>query len=660
MVQWWQIVIIIVCVLLSGTFSGLTLGLMSLDLTDLNVLRQSGTEREKWCAERILPVRRHANWLLCTLLIGNTAVNSALSIVTSDLFGGIIGFLSSTMAILYAGEIIPQALCHRFGLVIGAYSIPIVKFFMFVTAPLSFLTAKIIDYFLGGEPTTRYSRSQLKSLLSMHARNFSDVDLFPTSHDDSPHQETIDMDSPFITPVRDTVVDVSPSPQHTDSNNPEFASESATPQNFNSPRKGSLSPIKRNSILGSGLGWISWMTSSICYNKKRNRIGKSTSGSAEEERNSQKNILSKEEMQMLGGAFDFGQKKVGMVMTALENVFMLEHSVSIDFGVLLEIFQAGHSRIPVYSKRRENIIGMLFSKDLILLDPEDSIPIRTMVTFFDREILSVTEDTRLDKMLNIFCQGKGHMSLVRKSDSCSPTTDSVGVVTLEDLIEELIGKDIVDETDVYTDNLNKQRVKRSRSIDPEMLKIFDSKHYCEKLSQNEVTVIHSFLCNNVIQFSEELIRPDFLQEMLSKIPVIEFRGNDKRVDPLSPTVLFSQDPESKKSRSQGLVSRTNSKHDLIDDLVSARDVEGESRILYEKGVPADCAYLIIHGSVMITVGADGFVSHAGPWTFLGLESLTNCEYTPDFTAEVLDNPVRLLRFPRNVYASLTDSTETGK
>jgi metal transporter CNNM len=61
--------------LLSGLFSGLTLGLMSLDMVSLEILAEGGEEQERECAKKILPIRAKGNLLLCTLLLGNTMVN---------------------------------------------------------------------------------------------------------------------------------------------------------------------------------------------------------------------------------------------------------------------------------------------------------------------------------------------------------------------------------------------------------------------------------------------------------------------------------------------------------------------------------------------------------------------------------------------------------
>ena len=71
--------IVLACCLLvlSGLFSGLTLGLMSLDMVSLEILAEGGEEQEREFAKKILPVRAKGNLLLCTLLLGNTMVNGA-------------------------------------------------------------------------------------------------------------------------------------------------------------------------------------------------------------------------------------------------------------------------------------------------------------------------------------------------------------------------------------------------------------------------------------------------------------------------------------------------------------------------------------------------------------------------------------------------------
>ena len=105
-----QILIILVLLSFSALFSGLTLGLMSLDITGLEIVMAGDDPDAAKFAERIYPLRKQGNLLLCTLLLGNVAVNSLMSIFSAAIFDGTTGFLTSTFAIVIFGEIIPQAL----------------------------------------------------------------------------------------------------------------------------------------------------------------------------------------------------------------------------------------------------------------------------------------------------------------------------------------------------------------------------------------------------------------------------------------------------------------------------------------------------------------------------------------------------------------------
>lgn len=67
-------------------------------------------------ARKIAPIRANGNLLLCTLLLGNVAVNALLSILLADIAGGLIGFLVSTAVITIFGEIVPQSTCSRYAL----------------------------------------------------------------------------------------------------------------------------------------------------------------------------------------------------------------------------------------------------------------------------------------------------------------------------------------------------------------------------------------------------------------------------------------------------------------------------------------------------------------------------------------------------------------
>ena len=164
--------------MLSGTFSGLNLGLMSLTVEDLKIIIDgSGDPKEiKW-AKKILPLRQKGNLLLCTLLIGNTFVNVMLAILTDPIWtwmfgGGTIGFIFSlavpTALIVIFGEIIPQAYCGRNSLFVGALSVPLVWVFVVVCYPLCKPIAILLDVVLGREISNVLSRHMLLELVTLN------------------------------------------------------------------------------------------------------------------------------------------------------------------------------------------------------------------------------------------------------------------------------------------------------------------------------------------------------------------------------------------------------------------------------------------------------------------------------------------------------------
>ena len=117
---WIQILLVIVLQCLSGLFSGLNLGLLSLDPTELQIVASVGASKEKKYAKHIIPLRQKGNFLLCSLVIGNVLVNSLLTILLDNLTSGLLAVVFSTIGIVLFGEIVPQALCNRFGLAIGS------------------------------------------------------------------------------------------------------------------------------------------------------------------------------------------------------------------------------------------------------------------------------------------------------------------------------------------------------------------------------------------------------------------------------------------------------------------------------------------------------------------------------------------------------------
>eukprot|EP00929_Paragymnodinium_shiwhaense_P066608 TRINITY_DN33415_c0_g1_i2.p1 TRINITY_DN33415_c0_g1~~TRINITY_DN33415_c0_g1_i2.p1 ORF type:complete len:606 (+),score=130.21 TRINITY_DN33415_c0_g1_i2:156-1973(+) len=162
-----NIVALVGLISLSGLFSGLTLGLLGLDLAGLDLQIKAGSERDARCASKIRPIRASGNLLLCTLLLGNVAVNAAISVLMSDMTSGLMGFLISTVVIVIFGEIMPQATCSRYALQIGAAAAPIVKVVMVCVYILAKPLALVLDVMLGQETPGSHSKDELKEILRM-------------------------------------------------------------------------------------------------------------------------------------------------------------------------------------------------------------------------------------------------------------------------------------------------------------------------------------------------------------------------------------------------------------------------------------------------------------------------------------------------------------
>ncbi|RXN21724.1 metal transporter CNNM2-like isoform X1 [Labeo rohita] len=333
---WLQVIFIAMLLCLSGMFSGLNLGLMALDPMELRIVQNCGTEKEKNYAKKIEPVRSQGNYLLCSLLLGNVLVNTTLTILLDDIAGsGLIAVVVSTIGIVIFGEIVPQAICSRHGLAVGANTILLTKFFMILTFPASYPVSKLLDHVLGQEIGTVYNREKLLEMLRVT--------------------------DPY-------------------------------------------------------------------------------------------NDLVKEELNIIQGALELRTKTVEDVMTPLRDCFMIAADAILDFNTMSEIMESGYTRIPVYEGERCHIVDLLFVKDLAFVDPDDCTPLKTITKFYSHPLHFVFNDTKLDAMLEEFKKGKSHLAIVQRVNNegeGDPFYEVLGIVTLEDVIEEIIKSEILDETDLY-------------------------------------------------------------------------------------------------------------------------------------------------------------------------------------------------------------------
>lgn len=221
------------------------------------------------------------------------------------------------------GEIVPQSICVRYGLPIGAWMAPAVLGLMYVTSPVAWPVAKLLDKLLGEDHGVIYKKNGLKTLVTLHK----------------------------------------------------------------------------------------------------------TLGKAEEQLNS-------DEVTIISAVLDLKDKSVGSIMTPMEDVFTMAMDTVLDDHTIGLILSQGYSRVPIHSPDNpNNFLGMLLVKMLITYDPEDCRRVRD---FALATLPETRPETSCLDIVNFFQEGKSHMVLV--SEYPGEDRGALGVVTLEDVIEELIGE----------------------------------------------------------------------------------------------------------------------------------------------------------------------------------------------------------------------------
>ena len=303
---------------LSALFSGLTLGLMSLGSHDLKRKMTAGDPR----AKRIYPVRKRGNLLLVTLLVGNVASISTLSLFLESVSGGVIAGLLTTFLITVFGEIIPQAIFSRYAMALGSRTAWLVRIILFVFYPVAAPLAWMLDKVLGEELPTIYSRTELMGILEEH--------------------------------------------------------------------------------------------------------GGST--------------LKHDEERIARGALTFSEKTIREIMTPRSMVTGIEQDRILDPDTVEDLRLSGYSRFPVYDESLDQVTGILYAQQLI--DPamrgKPVEQVKSTAVYF------VNENSTLNHALNAFIKTKNHLFMVVNQFS-----EFVGVVSIEDVIEEILGVEIVDEFDKY-------------------------------------------------------------------------------------------------------------------------------------------------------------------------------------------------------------------
>lgn len=196
---------------------------------------------------------------------------------------------------------------------------------------------------------------------------------------------------------------------------------------------------------------------------------------------------------MLSGIFDMDETKAREVLTPRTDLIAVEKQESLEDTIKI-VLQSGHSRLPVYEDRIDNICGIIFAKDLLRLmsDPKKAKDnIEVSLSDIMREPIFVPESKSLLEIFKELKRTKNHMAIV--VDEYGGTA---GLVTMEDIIEEIVG-DIQDEFDAEEASILKIDattfdVAGSVNI-TDFMEHFDLEDEYEKDSENEADTIGGWM-----------------------------------------------------------------------------------------------------------------------------------------------------------------------
>ncbi|CAJ1067637.1 metal transporter CNNM1 [Xyrichtys novacula] len=464
---WLQAGVSVLLLALSALCSGLNISMLALDPVELRVLQNSGTEKEQKYARKIESVRKHGNYILCTVVLGNVLTNTCFVVWMCQILGmTALSTAFCTLGIFFIGEILPHSVASRHSLAIASKTLCATRLLMLIFFPIAYPVSKILDIMLHQEISNFYTREKLVAMLRV------------------------------TDPYHDLV---------------------------------------------------------------------------------------KEELNIIQGALELRTKTVEDVLTPLSDCYMLSSDAVLDFCTMSDVMQSGFTRIPVYENDRANIVDILFVKDLAFVDPDDCTPLKTITQFYKHPMHCVFNDTKLDVMLEEFKRGKSHLAVVQRVNSegeGDPFYEVMGIVTLEDVIEEIIKSEIVDETDLYTDNRNKRRVSHHerKQQDFSIFKLAENELKV-KISPQLLLATHRFLATEVEPF-----RPCHLSEKIL-LRLIKH-----------PSVV------------QELKFNPKSKH-------------APQHYLFQRNKPVDYFVLVLQGRVEVEIGKEALRFENGAFSYYGMPAL---------------------------------------
>ena len=271
---------------------------------------------------------------------------------------------------------------------------------------------------------------------------------------------------------------------------------------------------------------------------------------------------------------------------------------------------------------------MILTKDLIMIDPEDGHTVMAAMQLFGRNVHQVFPNMKLPEVLKDFKSGSGHLAVVmdvnNEDETRDPFYEVKGLVTLEDIIEEILQAEIVDETDNFVHIEQQDKVRRA-SFDLARLRMLSSgRSGTARLSKDEARAVAAHLMTNVGTFREAIkkwrMKKDE-QRAAKKDAGPEQRSDgvavkDEDAARTSTNVTDSVDVELGEGEAEELdsapVLRIIAKSEVL-DLVSKEEW------LYRRDTPSAFFTLVLSGKLEVFSGRDKGKFHVLAHQFLLLD-----------------------------------------
>mmetsp|Transcript_792 Transcript_792/g.1246 ORF Transcript_792/g.1246 Transcript_792/m.1246 type:complete len:584 (-) Transcript_792:125-1876(-) len=413
------------CVVTAALAAGLTMGLLSIDPLLLHIkIRAGSSEEERQQARKLLPIVEQHHLLLVTLLLLNSMAMEALPIFLDALVPSYIAVLMSVTLVLFFGEIIPSALFTGPNqLKLASRLSPLVKIVMALFYPIAKPIASLLDIVLHDDDegdNGTFNRGELSALVRIQ------------------HEERMANKQRRKRARAEAVLSSDHSDKLKSDNSTRLLAEASI-------RK----LVPKNAALVEGVSRISDVSA--------------TTTSEEPDLTTSIRV---DEVVMVEGALKMSTSTALDVFTPLNRVFAVPYDMMLNERNIVKIYSSGHSRIPVFERQPNkpkdisHFRGVLLSKQLIVVNSSDKRSIDSLPIYTPS---CVSPHENLVDCINMFQQPSagsrgGHMALVctrpkiaeAALEAGNPVPKSaglLGIITMEDALEELLQEEIYDEMD---------------------------------------------------------------------------------------------------------------------------------------------------------------------------------------------------------------------